>query len=47
LKLADINNGGTNLPLAKAAEGNDVKVTLLQSTVPKPYSCEGKFLPMR
>ena len=27
LKLADIDNGGTNLPLEKAAEGNDVKVT--------------------
>jgi len=26
LKLADIGNGGTNLPLAKAAEGNDVKI---------------------
>ena len=47
LKLADINNGGTNLPLAKGSEGNDVKVTLMESTVPKPYPCEGKFLPMR
>ena len=26
LKLADITNGGTNLPLEKAAEGNDVKI---------------------
>jgi polygalacturonase len=47
LKLADISNGGTNLPLAKAAEGNDVKVTPDGKAAPKPYSCEGKFLPMR
>ena len=48
LKLADISNGGTNLPLEKAAEGNDVKVTTLDGKrAAKPYSCEGKFLPMR
>lgn len=47
LRLADITNGGTNLPLEKAAEGNDVKVTADGKPAPKPYSCEGKFLPMR
>jgi polygalacturonase len=48
LKLADIGNGGTNLPLAKAAEGNDVKITTLDVKTPaKAYSCEGKFVPMR
>ncbi len=48
LKLADITSGGTNLPLTKAAEGNDVKVTLAGGApVAKPYSCDGKFLPMR
>jgi polygalacturonase len=47
LKLADIGNGGTNLPLEKAAEGNDVKVTADGKPAAKPYSCEGKFLPMR
>jgi polygalacturonase len=47
LKLADIGNGGTNLPLDKAAEGNDVKITPDGKSAPKPYSCEGKFLPMR
>ena len=47
LKLADITNGGTNLPLEKAAEGNDVKVTADGKPAPKPYSCDGKFLPMR
>jgi hypothetical protein len=47
LKLADINNGGTNLPLAKAAEGNDVKVTADGKPAAKPYSCDGKFLPMQ
>ncbi|HXE06415.1 MAG TPA: hypothetical protein VN612_00880, partial [Acidobacteriaceae bacterium] len=47
LKLADIGDGGTNLPLAKAAEGNDVKVTKLDVPTMKPYSCAGKFVPMR
>ncbi|MGA1982304.1 MAG: glycosyl hydrolase family 28 protein [Acidobacteriaceae bacterium] len=47
LKLADIGNGGTNLPLDKAAEGNDVKVTPDGKPAPKPYSCTGKFLPMQ
>ena len=46
LKLADIGNGGTNLPLEKAAEGNDVKVTAM-GAAKAPYACEGKFLPMR
>jgi polygalacturonase len=48
LKLADIRDDGTNLPLAKAGDGNDVKV--LASDVQmfrEPYSCEGKFVPMR
>ena len=48
LKLADIGNGGTNLPLAKAAEGNDVKVTPLDTKAgAKPYACSGKFVPMQ
>ena len=47
LKLADIGNGGTNLPLEKAAEGNDVKVTADGKPAAKPYSCDGKFLPMQ
>jgi polygalacturonase len=47
LKLADIGNGGTNLPLEKAAEGNDVKVTADGKAAAKPYSCDGKFLPMQ
>ena len=47
LKLADIGNGGTNLPLEKAAEGNDVKVTPDGKAAAKPYACDGKFLPMQ
>ena len=47
LKLADIGDRGTNLPLAKAAEGNEVKVTKLDGAKAKPYSCAGKFVPMR
>jgi len=48
LKLADIANGGTNLPLEKAAAGNDVKITALDAKAPaKPYSCAGKFVPMQ
>ncbi len=50
LKLADIGEYGTNLPLDEAAEGNDVKVDhrlppdMARRT---PYSCDGKFVPMR
>lgn len=48
LKMADIGDGGTNLPLDKAAEGNSVKVIALDVKAPaKAYSCEGKFVPMR
>ncbi|HWG16707.1 MAG TPA: glycosyl hydrolase family 28 protein, partial [Acidobacteriaceae bacterium] len=47
LKLADIGDRGTNLPLAKAAEGNEVTVTKLEGAKAKPYSCAGKFVPMR
>jgi polygalacturonase len=46
LKFADIADGGTNLPLAKAAEGNNVVVTKAPAGSTW-YSCEGKFLPMR
>ena len=47
LKLADIGDAGTNLPLEKAADGNDVKITKLDGAKAKPYSCAGKFVPMR
>jgi polygalacturonase len=48
LKLADINNVGTNLPLEKAAAGNDVKVVQAGGTpAAKAYSCDGKFVPMQ
>ncbi len=43
LKLTDIGNGGTNLPLEKAAEGNDVKITALDGKAAKPYSCWGSL----
>ncbi len=46
LKFADIADGGTNLPLAKAAEGNNVVVTKAPA-VQTSYSCDGKFVPMR
>ncbi len=47
LKLADIGNGGTNLPLEPAAAGNDVKITPLDGKPARPYSCAGKFVPMQ
>jgi polygalacturonase len=48
LKLADIRDDGTNLPLARAAEGNDVKVLAPDVQASRqPYSCEGKFVPMQ
>jgi len=47
LKLADIGDGGTNMPLEKAAEGNDVRIIQLDGKAEKPYSCAGKFVPMQ
>jgi len=47
VKLADIVANGTNIPL-QAGDGNkDVKVVSLDSKDAKPYSCEGKFVPMQ
>jgi polygalacturonase len=48
LKFADIDDGGTNIPLAKAAEGNQVAVSPARAIWRgKPYSCDGKFVPMQ
>jgi len=50
LKFADISDDKTSLPLEKAAEGNHVKVDYGGSPDgpnPPPYSCDGKFVPMR
>ncbi len=47
LRLADITASATNLPLEKAAEGNDVKVVMSDRGPEKPYSCAGKFVPMQ
>ena len=46
LKLADIATQGTNIPLEKTGGNSGVKVVALGSAG-KPYSCEGKFVPMR
>lgn len=46
LRFADINDGGTNLPLAQAAAGNAVRLSGA-GKAGAPYACEGKFLPMR
>jgi polygalacturonase len=47
LKFADIVANWTNIPL-EASDGNkNVKVVTLDSKGVKPYSCEGKFVPMR
>jgi polygalacturonase len=50
LKLADIGEYFTNFPLERAAAGNSVKVDHLgppDAPTPPPYSCAGKFVPMR
>jgi polygalacturonase len=48
LKFADIGDGGTNIPLAEAGAGNEVKVSPMDVKAPlKPFSCDGKFVPMR
>ncbi|HEX9200523.1 MAG TPA: glycosyl hydrolase family 28 protein [Acidobacteriaceae bacterium] len=46
VKLADIVENGTDLPLEKAVTDNDVKVVVVDAKA-KPYLCDGKFLPMR
>ena len=48
LKLADVGNGGTNIPLMEAGAGNEVKVLPMEvKALRTPFSCEGKFVPMR
>ena len=46
VKFADIATEGTNLPFEKVGGNNNVKVVTLPSSE-KPYSCSGKFVPMR
>jgi polygalacturonase len=44
MKLADITHAGGNLPLG----GVPADVKLLAAAAPAaPYSCDGKFVPMR
>lgn len=45
IKLADISNAGTSIPLAGVP--GDVKVIAAAMPPAAPYSCEGKFVPMR
>lgn len=48
LKFADIGYGGTNIPLKQAGAGNEVKLLPMNvKALQTPYSCTGKFLPMR
>jgi polygalacturonase len=46
VKLADIVESGTDLPIEKSGADKQVKVVVVDAKA-KPYSCEGKFLPMR
>ncbi len=46
VKLADIVETGTDLPFGTAGADKEVKVVVVDANA-KPYSCEGKFLPMR
>jgi polygalacturonase len=46
VKLADIVTLSTNIPFDKTGGNIDVKVVMLEGKG-TPYSCEGKFLPMR
>jgi len=48
LKLADIGDGGTNIPLVEAGAGKEVKVLPMEvKALRTPFSCEGKFVTMR
>jgi polygalacturonase len=46
LKFADIGVAATDIPFAKATDKADVKLNETSSSA-VPYSCAGKFLPMR
>ena len=45
-KLADIVETGTDLPFGTPGADKEVKLVVVDAKA-KPYSCEGKFLPMR
>jgi polygalacturonase len=48
LKFDDIVAAGTNIPLEPVGGNKDVKVVSVDGgKTPKPYPCEGKFVPMR
>jgi hypothetical protein len=48
LKFADISNGGTNIPLAEASAGKQVKLLPVYAMASiNSLSCEGKFVPMQ
>lgn len=47
LRFADIIVSASNLPLEKAAEGNEVTITKGEGGMEQPYSCAGKFVPMQ
>lgn len=47
LRQADLVTDGTNIPLEKAGSGREVKVVDLAHGRVQPYSCAGKFVPMR
>jgi polygalacturonase len=44
-KLADIAVAGGNLPLA--GQPADIKLSAAAGTPSQPYSCDGRFVPMR
>src|ERR1700678_4326879 len=48
VKLADIVVSGTNIPLGKPANGEDLQVKLVETkSTAKAYACQGKFVPMQ
>jgi polygalacturonase len=47
VKLADIVTEGTNIPFGPTGGNKDVKVVAVDAAGAKPYSCAGKFVPMR
>jgi polygalacturonase len=47
LKFDDIVTAGTNIPLEPVGGNKDVKLVSVDAKGVKPYSCEGKFVPMR
>jgi polygalacturonase len=47
VKFADIVTKGTDIPFDKSAANKDVRLVTMDAISARPFSCEGKFVPMQ